>query len=622
MASVTINVTELVCACLDEKWRHKWLTAEGKKPKPYFQGGATGGFAVKGREFHKAAERFVEWLTATQNNKEAVGLNSWETLWPAMRQHFAQDLIDPLMEKADTMQSGLHLAKALKSFCGRLLELRQKYEGFENWGQIFVTQEYDLRDIHFTAGDQSIFVSGRPDVVRVNPDRGLEVVDYKLSQGGRGKHDLLQLSIYLKMLSQHKSTLRYGGVLEYYEPELVPVEPSDEQVEAIFEDVVTPVLFELTGQSPPLKVIGAKGARVEPDVRPDVKPGPDLDEVAAKIEKVYADFKLSVKVVGQQEAPQLFRYMVQPAGGVKVVSLVSRAPDLQVQLNLPMPPVIEPARGYVTIDVPKENPDTVQWREVINRPEYEADQSPVSFPVGIGVDNMVVSADFADPNSCHALVAGVSGSGKSEFLKAMVASLLIKNNPASLNLTIIDPKMLTFQALAGSPFLTHPVLTDIEQAVAVLEKAAIDMDDRYRRLARENYENLSQRLGAGKSDLPFRVIIFDEFSDMILAGKDEKRAFESAVSRLAVKGRAAGIHLVLATQRPDRKVVTGQIKSNLPLKVCMRVNSRTDSSIILDQGGGESLLGRGDLLLDQGKGPVRVQSPYITQKELAGLVGN
>jgi S-DNA-T family DNA segregation ATPase FtsK/SpoIIIE len=165
------------------------------------------------------------------------------------------------------------------------------------------------------------------------------------------------------------------------------------------------------------------------------------------------------------------------------------------------------------------------------------------------------------------------------------------------------------------------VVTDVEAAFPHLLDAAEEMDKRYHILFREGFENLSDRFKAGKSDIPYHVIVFDEFADLILSDKKTKKEFESVVTRLAAKGRAAGIHLILATQRPDRNVVTGLIKANLPLKVCMRVINATNSSIILDQTGAEKLLGRGDLLCDRGKGIERAQSPYITQEEFRKLDG-
>jgi DNA segregation ATPase FtsK/SpoIIIE-like protein len=232
------------------------------------------------------------------------------------------------------------------------------------------------------------------------------------------------------------------------------------------------------------------------------------------------------------------------------------------------------------------------------------------FPIGMGVTGRLLLADFADPKTCHALVAGTSGSGKSEFLKSMVASLISRNKPDSLRLTLIDPKVLTFGEFESQPHLAGPVLNQIEDAAACLEDAVTDMEARYRQLARESLNSLGERFAAGRSDLPYHVIVFDEFADLILAGRKEKARFETLVARLASKGRAAGIHLVLATQRPDRTIVTGPIKGNLPLRICFKVTSATNSQIILDEPGGESLVGRGDLLCDRGRGVERAQSPF------------
>jgi len=293
------------------------------------------------------------------------------------------------------------------------------------------------------------------------------------------------------------------------------------------------------------------------------------------------------------------------------VSLANRAEDLQVALRLSQPPLIRAAPGCVTIDLPKERPDTVLWSALPRDPK------PLVFPIGTGIDGAIMTADFSDANMCHLLVAGTSGSGKSEFLKAMVASFLVKHPPGALRLSIIDPKILTFGALKNSRNLLGPVLTQIGEATACLETAVTEMDARYARLADEGFENLSQR--GAKADMPFRVLIFDEFADLVLAGKQEREQFESLVARIAQKGRAAGIHLVLATQRPDSKIVTGLIKSNLPLKVCLRVVNSTNSQIVLDEPGAESLLGRGDLLCQRGRGLERAQAPFVSQEELRAL---
>jgi S-DNA-T family DNA segregation ATPase FtsK/SpoIIIE len=179
----------------------------------------------------------------------------------------------------------------------------------------------------------------------------------------------------------------------------------------------------------------------------------------------------------------------------------------------------------------------------------------------------------------------------------------------------IDPKILTFSSVESSPYLWRPLATDIAAALGLLDFAVSEMESRYRALAKEGFVSISDRIQAGRVDLQFVVLVFDEFADLILTGRNERREFEDKVARLAGKGRAAGIHLVLATQRPDRTVVTGLIKSNLPMKVCLRVANATNSQIVLGETGAESLLGKGDLLCDLGRGLARAQSYYIPQSD-------
>jgi S-DNA-T family DNA segregation ATPase FtsK/SpoIIIE len=184
----------------------------------------------------------------------------------------------------------------------------------------------------------------------------------------------------------------------------------------------------------------------------------------------------------------------------------------------------------------------------------------------------------------------------------------------------VDPKVLTFGGISGSPWLANPVLTTLDDALILLRQTVDEMEQRYQLLAAEGLINLRERFLKGRTDQPFRVIVFDEFADLILSGKAEKREFESLVARIAAKGRAAGIHLVLATQRPDRTVVTGLISANLPMKICLRVTKDTNSRIVIGENGGESLLGRGDMLCDLGRGIVRCQSPLISQEQFIALL--
>ncbi len=606
MAVKQINVTQLKCACLDTEWRGQWL--RGENP-PTICLTPPGVAPVYGTLFHKIAENYVGWLTSA---KTAQQLKEEDALWHEMYERFAETKLTELL-LSEKIASAYHLGECLKAFCRRAAELRRRTPNFDSWQDVYLTKEFSVKDVRFdmksdNMDGNSIFVSGQIDAVRTHPEYGLEIADYKLSHGDNLKHDLLQLAIYAELLRHAKPGLRFHGVLEYYEPALHELPVSEQELETIFTELVQPVLCELAGYR---EQVTENRERVSPQA----------DDLSAKIRRCYASFKLDVQIIDKQEAPQLIRYMVKPAAGVKVVSLANRSEDLQVMLSLSQPPLIEPAQGCVTVDIPKEKPDTVLWTDVVKDADYAAHPSPVSFPVGVGVDNRVMIADFADPNMTHILIGGASGSGKSEFLKSLVASLIAKNEPDTLKLSLIDPKILTFGSFSHCPYLREPVITEVYSAIPCLQAAVEEMNGRYARLGAEGFESLSLRFRAGKRDIPFYVIVFDEFADLILTGNAEKKEFETLTARLAAKGRAAGIHLVLATQRPDSRIVTGIIKANLPLKICLRVTTFRNSQIILDQTGGESLLGRGDLLCDRGKGAERAQSPYISRLELLNVAG-
>lgn len=612
MAEHGLSVTQLKCAVLDPDWRRRWRAGNAPPtPRPATPHGEP---PVKGVVFHKVVEELTHWLCHGRARKTARGLATGEALWRECYQRFAEARLSELAE-AGQVESAHHLSRCLRAFCGRLSELRRALPDFNDWQDLFLGEELAVQGVEI--GGTGLRVSGRVDAVRSDPVHGVVVVDYKLSRGAQAKEDLLQLAIYAHLLEASRPGLRFAGLLEYYEPELNPLEVSPADLRDLFKQMVLPVVCELTGRK------ARAGEEADAATAGPTPSGSSIEpDLSDRIAGTFEAFKLNVEVVGRIIAPQLVRYQVRPAAGVKVVSLANRAEDLQVRLALSAPPRVEPAEGYVTIDVPKKEPDIVFWRDVQAHPDLARHPSRVAFPIGLGVDGRLLLGDFADPTTCHVLVAGTSGSGKSELLKSMTASLLQRNGPSSLRLTLIDPKVLTFGDLQDLPHLSGPVVSNVDDAAACLEQAAEDMEQRYRQLAAEGHSNLGERIKAGSLDLPFHVIVFDEFADLVLAGKKEKARFENLVARLAAKGRAAGIHLVLATQRPDKSIVTGPIKANLPLKICLRVTSSTNSQIILDEPGGESLVGRGDLLCDRGKGIERAQSPLVEPADLRRLMAS
>jgi S-DNA-T family DNA segregation ATPase FtsK/SpoIIIE len=426
---------------------------------------------------------------------------------------------------------------------------------------------------------------------------------------------LVQLSIYAHLLPLWRPGCQFRGTLEYYLPEFMDVNISRDELVGIYEGLVLPVLLEMFGREREGPVGEREPATAESLTRIAESPSKIEEGIVAS----FGSFGLGVEAVGTIEGPQVTRVRLRPASGIKVASLANRAADLQVALALDQPPLISPGRGFVAVDVPRADRQTMLLLSYLKGAGAN-EKSPTAFPVGVGIDGQTISSDFFDSNACHVLVAGTSGSGKSEWLKSLVATLAFRNAPERVRLALVDPKILTFSSVESSPYLWRPLATDIDTALAVLESAVSEMGDRYRTLAKEGFVSISDRIRAGRIDLPFIVLVFDEFADLILTGRDQRKSFEDMVSRLAGKGRAAGVHLVLATQRPDRTVVTGLIKSNLPMKVSLRVANATNSQIVLGEAGAESLLGKGDLLFDLGRGVARAQSYYIPQSDFVGVL--
>ncbi len=610
------TVTQLAAACADPAYRAALRATPALPPPRAF---APPGQAVQnGAAFHAVAAAFLDWLAAGPNHRRP-GPDP-EELWKALYKQAGKRELDRLLHARD-VEGAARLNTAFRAFTARLADLLLRNPKPNGWAGLFVTHEHRLADTPLpVAGGGTAAVAGRVDALRATGG-GFEIVDYKLSRGASLDTDLTQLAIYCRLFRASTHQLRASGVLEYYEPQLHVVPATHEELERVFATRVQPVLDELAAPTaagdadrPPAPPRGPH----TPAAGAPASPG-DPAATARAIEECFAAFKLPVRVESWHEAPQLVRYRVQPEPSVKAVSLANRVDDLRVKLGCPERPAVEAAPGCVHVDVPKPRPDPVAWEDFHGRAASVAGERPLSFAVGLGATGEPLVVSLADPNTCHALVAGATGSGKSEFLRAMAASLMAGHKPGALRISLVDPKRLTFTALEGSPYVPGGILTAASEAIALLADAVEEMNRRYELLASEGHDNLAARIAAGRVSLPFHVLLFDEFADLVLGARDERREFERLVAMLAGKGRAAGIHLVLATQRPDRTVVTGLIKANLPLKVCLRVTGAVNSQLVLDRSGAENLLGKGDLLCDRGRGVERAQAPLVSAETMARL---
>jgi DNA segregation ATPase FtsK/SpoIIIE-like protein len=357
-------------------------------------------------------------------------------------------------------------------------------------------------------------------------------------------------------------------------------------------------------------------------------PSPDSDGVAARQRLAdgllagFGEFGITVKLEPEPVVgPTFIRFYAHPDRGVRVRDIEALPRDLWARLALERPPQIAIGRGHITIDVQRPDRQTVLWKRDV-RPHLPAgDGACTRFPVGIDVEGRLHWADFAEPEHSHFLVAGTAGSGKSEWTRAMLASLLAVNGPDTLRLVLIDPKMVAFRSFEGAPCLLRPVVYPDTDALPVLDALIAEMERRSPVLAKAGVQDLRSYHAAGGRGLPRIVCVCDEYADLVLArDRRERQKLETAVSRLAAMGRAAGIHLVFATQRPGADVVRGPILANFMARVALRVASAINSRLVVERAGAEALLGKGDLLFKALGDPVRLQSPYATEEDLRDLL--
>lgn len=366
----------------------------------------------------------------------------------------------------------------------------------------------------------------------------------------------------------------------------------------------------------------------------------ELQQRSAEVEACLKDFGVAASVVAVHPGPVVTRYEIDLAAGTKVSKISGLAKDLARSLSVVSVRIVEviPGKSVIGIELPNDHRAVVSLREVLASSQYQQASSPLTICLGKDIAGHSVVADLA--KMPHLLVAGTTGSGKSVSLNAMLLSLLYKTTPDDMRLILIDPKMLELSIYDGIPHLLTPVVTDMKDAATALRWCVVEMERRYRLMASLGVRNIAgynekikkaRKAGAPLLDpltglgddeqpdelqtLPYIVVLADEFADMMMVvGKK----VETLIARLAQKARAAGVHLIFATQRPSVDVITGLIKANIPTRVAFHVSQKVDSRTILDQQGAEQLLGDGDMLyLPPGTGiPMRVHGAFVSDEEV------
>ena len=349
-----------------------------------------------------------------------------------------------------------------------------------------------------------------------------------------------------------------------------------------------------------------------------------LTDVATKLQKTLYSFGVQAKVENVSVGPAITRYELKPAEGVRVSKIANLADDIALNLAAETIRIEAPIPGKqaVGIEVPNKEKEMVSLREVVESEEFENSKSKLSVALGKDVAGQIIIADIA--KMPHALIAGATGSGKSVCINTIITSIIYKAKPSEVKLVMVDPKVVELSVYNGIPHLLIPVVTDPKKAAGALAWAVQEMDNRYNVFAQKGVRDLKgynalieKENGQGK--LPQIVIIIDELADLMMVAAKE---VEDSICRLAQKARAAGMHLIIATQRPSVDVITGIIKANIPSRIAFSVSSQVDSRTILDQIGAEKLLGKGDMLYfpSGAPKPTRIQGAFVSDDEVEKIV--
>lgn len=414
-----------------------------------------------------------------------------------------------------------------------------------------------------------------------------------------------------------------------------------------------PSLFEslepAVGQLPSLSLLDP------PDKRSDKGYSKEsLEAMSRMLELKLKDFGIEIEVVSVQPGPVVTRFEIQPAPGIKASRISGLAKDLARSLAVVSVRVVEviPGKSVMGIEIPNAHREMVRMSEVISSDVYDNAKSPLTMALGHDIAGQPIVADLA--KMPHLLVAGTTGSGKSVGVNVMLLSLLYKSTPKEVRLILVDPKMLELSVYEGIPHLLTPVITDMKDASNGLRWCVGEMERRYKLMSAMGVRNLAgfnrkveDAIKAGEpikdplfkpeenfdpgaevatapdlEELPFIVVVIDEFADMMMIV--DKKKVEQLIARIAQKARAAGIHLILATQRPSVDIITGLIKANVPTRIAFQVSSKIDSRTILDQGGADQLLGHGDMLyLPSGTSvPIRVHGAFVDDHEVHKVVAD
>jgi S-DNA-T family DNA segregation ATPase FtsK/SpoIIIE len=605
-----------------------------------------------GNVFHQLADDFINLLlieprfktllnpSATQLKVDVITLEIQQLFYQIKFFPYLQNAIAKDASKASLLlQVWQGLQGLIKKFT-ELLIINRRYCSAETVIQnTFISEERSLKYYFDLPNGTKQLIRGEFDCLVFNFElKRLCMVEFKTYQSVDSAAQLAQVSLYSYMLWKQKKAPVDSAVYCVL-PEFKEYKYSWEQLENTVHQLIPYKLlqmqnwlsWEAPNPNPPPATTQPHLCEICPqqqkcqtffDVEsnhdqnsdtepPRKKPEPSInaDKIGDDLVNTLQSFGIGVEYHGAAESPAFIRVKLKPNSGVKVNSILKLSADLQVQLGLEYPPLIAPQAGYVSIDLPRQDRQIAKFEDFIQK-QFLPTTAPVKIAIGVGIDGKLLEADLSDPNTCHFLVGGTTGSGKSEFLRSLLLSLLYRHSPQDLKIALVDPKRVTFPEFEQMSWLYAPVVKDSDRAVELMQELVAEMESRYQKFEKAKCADLTTYNQRSSPALPRIVCIFDEYADF-MAEKEIRTILEQSIKRLGAMARAAGIHLIISTQRPEASIVTTIIRSNLPGRVALRTSSQADSCIIL--GGKEKttaayLLGKGDLVYQGGSQLQRLQS--------------
>lgn len=509
--------------------------------------------------------------------------------------------------------------------------------------EVFCKSEETMQARLTLPGGGQVLLKGRFDGLLLDPvEKEAVIVEFKGVRPQHEDEDLIQVGLYAMLLRRCLGVVPRGTVL-YMEEEKIEAEYTaadlaglEENLLGLIEEAAEvkakarrkgrvkmggPSVSNLCAQCGFNKTCDSDWGRRSDEQHQKKETTPEAQELLENLVRTLNGIKLPVEPVGYQVGPRIIRLKIKPnvQKGATVSKVMNKASDLQIALSLISSPYISPGPGYLAVDVPRRGAKPIllgqMWEDGLNsRPNSKA-----AFPLGMTVEGKIFWADLSLPTMTSILAAGTTGCGKSVFLRSAILGMARNAGPDEIRFTLIDPKLVTFGDIKDLPHLAGPLIFDIDEAIKALEALLDEMESRYRLMAANQVIDIAD-YNQSFAPLNHHVVVIDEYADL-MADREMKKQTEFLVQRLGQKGRAAGFHLILSTQRPEAQIVTSLIKANLQLKIAFKVTSEANSKLILDDSGAEMLMGNGDMLVGGAVPIMRLQGPLSTRSDIDAVTG-